>query len=62
MLVLSRKAGEVIVIDLAGQEVAVHILRTATGRVSLGVVAPREVKVRRGELAPNSAKIAEEIG
>lgn len=62
MLVLTRKPGEVIVLDLDGREISVHILHTSTGRVSLGVDAPREVKVRRGELSANPAKIAGAIG
>ena len=62
MLVLTRKPGEVIVLDLEGREISVHILHTSTGRVSLGVDAPREVKVRRGELSANPAKIAGIIG
>lgn len=62
MLVLTRKPGEIIILDLEGREVSVHILHTSTGRVSLGVDAPREVKVRRGELATNPAKTAGIIG
>jgi carbon storage regulator CsrA len=62
MLVLTRKPGEIIVLDLAGREVSVHILHTSTGRVSLGVVAPRDVKIKRGELATNPAKTAGIIG
>lgn len=62
MLVLTRKPGEIIVLDLGGREVSVHILHTSTGRVSLGVDAPRDVKVRRGELATNPAKTAGAIG
>ena len=62
MLVLTRKPGEIIILDLGGREVSVHILHTSTGRVSLGVDAPRDVKVRRGELATNPAKTAGAIG
>ena len=62
MLVLTRKPGEIIVLDLGGREISVHILHTSTGRVSLGVDAPRDIKVRRGELATNPAKTAGAIG
>ena len=62
MLVLTRKPGEVIVLEYDGKEVSVHILHTSTGRVSLGVDAPREVKVRRGELSAKPAKMAGLIG
>lgn len=46
MLVLSRKPGERIQIG----EAVVTILHASCGRVSVGVEAPREVKVVRGEL------------
>ena len=62
MLVLTRKPGEIVILDLEGREVSVHILHTSTGRVSLGVDAPRDVKVRRGDLATNPAKTAGIIG
>lgn len=47
MLVLSRKEGESIVID--GPAV-VHVLDRRKGAVKLGIEAPREVNVRRGEV------------
>lgn len=62
MLVLTRKPGEIIILDLGGREISVHILHTSTGRVSLGVDAPKDVKVRRGELAANPAKMAGIVG
>lgn len=46
MLVLTRKVGQALFID--GHEVVVRNVRG--NRVSLGVVAPRHVAVRRGEL------------
>ena len=46
MLVLGRQAGETIVIG----DTVVTILSVRPGRVSVGVEAPREVKVLRGEL------------
>jgi len=62
MLVLTRKPGEIVILDLGGREISVHILHTSTGRVSLGVDAPRDVKVRRGELSTNPAKTVGAIG
>lgn len=47
MLVLSRKAGDRIVI---GDNIVVTINRVQGQRVSVGVEAPRAVKVVRGEL------------
>jgi len=66
MLVLSRKEGEKIVI---GDGVVLTINRIAGNRVAIGIEAPREVRIARGELAPlatakraaggNTAPIAE---
>ncbi|WP_442505687.1 carbon storage regulator [Novipirellula sp. SH528] len=47
MLVLSRKVGETIQI---GTDITLTINRVAGGRVQIGIVAPREVAIRRGEL------------
>ena len=47
MLVLDRKQGESVVID--GPAV-VTVVRTASGRIKIGIEAAPEVKVLRGEL------------
>ena len=47
MLVLSRKTSERITI---GRDVVVTVLRTDRGTVKLGIDAPPEVRVVRGEL------------
>ena len=52
MLVLSRKVGEKIRI---GDGIFVTVLASQGGRVRLGFTAPREVGIRRGELAPLEA-------
>lgn len=52
MLVLTRKDGEEILI---GDAVVVRIVRATNGRVRLGVTAPRDVPVLRGELALQDA-------
>ena len=47
MLVLSRKAGERILI---GPEIEVTVLAIHRGRVKLGFLGPPEVPIHRGEL------------
>lgn len=47
MLVLSRKTSERIKI---GDQVVVTILHAASGRVSVGIEAPRDTRIVRGEL------------
>lgn len=47
MLVLSRKVGEKLVID---GNITVEVVRIQGNRITLGIVAPTEVKVLRGEL------------
>ncbi len=49
MLVLSRKQSEQIVID--GQ-IEIEVLKIKGNTVRLGIKAPRDVKVLRGELKP----------
>jgi carbon storage regulator CsrA len=46
MLVLTRKTGERIV---AG-EINIVVLRTLSGRVVLGIDAPDDVRIMRGEI------------
>ena len=47
MLVLTRKAGEELVI---GDNIRVVVNRVAGNRVTLGLVAPQDVRIVRGEL------------
>ena len=47
MLVLSRKPGEKIVV---GSDVVITILYSSSGRTKIGIEAPIDVRVRRGEL------------
>jgi carbon storage regulator len=47
MLILSRKVGERIVI---GDGIEVVVQRVSGDRVTLGLAAPRDVKILRGEL------------
>ena len=48
MLVLSRKVGDKLVID---GNITVEVVRIHGNRITLGVVAPSDVKILRGELA-----------
>jgi len=52
MLVLSRKKSELIRI---GDDITVMIIRCGTTVVSVGIDAPRGVKILRGELATEGA-------
>ena len=47
MLVLTRKVGERIQI---GNDITVVVTKTAGGRVTLGIEAPKDVRIMRGEL------------
>jgi len=49
MLVLSRKKNESIVIS---DNIRIEVLKVSGNTVRIGIQAPREVKVLRGELAP----------
>jgi carbon storage regulator len=51
MLVLSRKAGERIMV---GENIAVVVSRISGNRVTIGIEAPSGVKIVRGELEPLS--------
>jgi carbon storage regulator len=52
MLVLSRKPGEEILI---GHDIRLVVHRIAGNRVTFGIVAPRSVRVLRGELRVRAA-------
>ncbi|MCD0460719.1 carbon storage regulator [Roseiconus lacunae] len=53
MLVLSRKAGEKLMI---GDDVVLTINRISGNRVAIGIEAPKDVRIVRGEL--NKAELA----
>lgn len=50
MLILTRQVGEDIVI---GEAVTVIVLGIKQGQVRLGIQAPKQIKVLRGELLEN---------
>jgi len=49
MLVLSRKLGQELVI---GENIRITVNRVSGNRVTLGISAPEEVRIVRGELDP----------
>ncbi len=53
MLVLSRKVGDKLVID---GNITVEVVKIQGNRISLGIVAPSNVKILRGELTEPQAK------
>jgi carbon storage regulator len=55
MLVLSRKIGERILI---GDNIAVMVTKVNGNRVSLGIEAPNDMQIKRGELVPCSVGTA----
>jgi carbon storage regulator len=55
MLVLSRKVGERLVI---GGNITVVISRVAGNRVTIGIEAPEDVRIVRGELKPERETMA----
>ena len=52
MLVLSRKVGDKFVID---GNITVEVVKIQGNRISLGIVAPSNVKILRGELNQTKA-------
>ncbi len=56
MLVLSRKQNEQVLID--GQ-ITIQVLQIKGNTVRLGISAPRDVKVMRGELKPFGMTVVE---
>lgn len=52
MLVLSRKVGEKLVID---GNITMEVVKIHGNRISLGIVAPSNVKILRGELTETPA-------
>jgi carbon storage regulator len=49
MLVLTRSANQTIII---GDDIVIKVIKTKSGSVKLGIEAPRDRSVRRGELPP----------
>ena len=53
MLVLSRKVGEKLVID---GNITVEVVKIQGNRITLGIQAPSDVKILRGELNQKQPK------
>ena len=53
MLVLSRKVGDKLVID---GNITVEVVKIQGNRISLGIVAPSNVKILRGEVTEQQPK------
>jgi carbon storage regulator len=49
MLVVSRKPGQQIVID---ERITVKVIELGSGRIRLGIDAPKEMPIRRSEIPP----------
>ena len=47
MLVLTRKAAETIKV---GEDIVIKVIKTAKGAVKIGIDAPEDIRVIRGEL------------
>jgi len=56
MLVLSRKKNQTIVID---NQIQVEVLQVKGNTVRLGIKAPTDVKILRGELQPTETRVIE---
>ncbi|TWT60188.1 carbon storage regulator [Rubinisphaera italica] len=53
MLVLTRKKSQLIQI---GENIVIKVIRTGPGSVKIGIDAPSDVRVMRGELDPKLAE------
>jgi carbon storage regulator len=49
MLVLARKLGESI---LVGDDITITVVLLSSGKVSIGIAAPKEMNIKRAELQP----------
>ena len=54
MLVLTRKAGETITID---GDIVIQVVQVRGKQVRIGISAPKNKKVQRGELIPALSKV-----
>ena len=61
MLVLSRKNGEQLILNIGGETITVEICKISGNRVKLGVLASPRVDVRRAELIATGGIAQQEI-
>ena len=59
MLVISRKQQEFVQI---GEDIVVKIIKTARGSVKIGIAAPEECRVLRGEISEDELSALDEEG
>ncbi|MBS0207092.1 MAG: carbon storage regulator [Planctomycetes bacterium] len=52
MLVLTRSRGEDVLIQFGGRQVTVRFCGLRDGRIRLGFIAPRDIRIRRAECPP----------
>ena len=57
MLILSRLAGETVII---GNDIRIQVLSNKKGQIRIGIEAPREIPVRREEIVGKAKAEAEE--
>ena len=55
MLVLTRKPQETIIVD---GRIEIRVIRVQGNKIRLGIEAPPEVSIRRGEISPLDADTA----
>lgn len=56
MLVITRKTNEEIII---GDNIVLKVISNGSGRVKIGIEAPQDVRIARGEIAFREELIAE---
>jgi carbon storage regulator len=60
MLILSRKLGESVIV---ADEIVIRIVELRRSRVRIGIEAPLEISIRRGELVDEAPfRLASQIG
>lgn len=63
MLILSRKAGEKIVISLpGGQQMLIAVTALSKSQCKLGFEAPKNVNIVRGEIAADTGRYLPSLG
>lgn len=60
MLVLTRSRGDDVLIQFGNMTVTVKFCGVRDGRIRLGFVAPREIKIRRAECSPRESQLHRE--
>lgn len=61
MLVLSRKPGERIKVEIGGQEIVIALVAMRGGKARIGIEAPMECKILREEITDLSVREPEAV-